>query len=152
MPECRCRTEAVDYRKKCRCRNNFFRHLRTYIFSTSYSKNNASSCRLWMCTGAGCIPFHYKQLEHAVGTGSPFTNINTSSMECRECPFPLPAVQYTRAGCAPSVASSVHVQCVYISVASKMDVQARCRHPFPPPAVWATDGSAGCITFHQPQY
>jgi hypothetical protein len=23
MPECRCRTEAADYRKKCRCRTNF---------------------------------------------------------------------------------------------------------------------------------
>ncbi len=32
MPECRCRTEAPDYRKKCRCRTNFspaFRHLHT---------------------------------------------------------------------------------------------------------------------------
>ncbi len=27
MPECRCLTEAVDYRKKCRCRIDFFRHL-----------------------------------------------------------------------------------------------------------------------------
>jgi hypothetical protein len=29
MPECRCRTEGADYRKKCRCRTNFspaFRH------------------------------------------------------------------------------------------------------------------------------
>jgi hypothetical protein len=23
-PECRCRTEAVEYRKKCRCHTNFF--------------------------------------------------------------------------------------------------------------------------------
>jgi hypothetical protein len=30
MPECRCRIEVADYRKKCRCRTNFFpafRHL-----------------------------------------------------------------------------------------------------------------------------
>ncbi len=34
MPECRCRTEAADYRKKCRCRNNFFPTFRhSVIFS-----------------------------------------------------------------------------------------------------------------------
>jgi hypothetical protein len=26
MPECQCRIEAADYRKKCRCRTNFFQH------------------------------------------------------------------------------------------------------------------------------
>ncbi len=35
MPECRCRTEAADYRKKCRCRTNFFpafRHSVIYLW------------------------------------------------------------------------------------------------------------------------
>ncbi len=35
MPECRCRTEAADYRRKCRCRTNFFpafRHSVIYLW------------------------------------------------------------------------------------------------------------------------
>ncbi len=54
MPECRCQTVAVNYRKKCRCRiNSFsgiptFRHLQI-IFTASYSKSNTSSSRLCTC-------------------------------------------------------------------------------------------------------
>ncbi len=60
MPECRCQTEVVGYRKKCRCRSIFCGiPVFTYDFSTSYSKNNTSSSRLWMCTVAGCIRFLY---------------------------------------------------------------------------------------------
>jgi hypothetical protein len=51
MPECRCRTEEADCRKKCRCRTNFRPAFRpfTYDFSIWYSKNNTISSCLWTC-------------------------------------------------------------------------------------------------------
>jgi hypothetical protein len=60
MPECRCRTEAADYWKKCRCRTNFspaFRH--------SHMTFQYHSARVTPSTAAygraGCITFHYLQ-------------------------------------------------------------------------------------------
>ncbi len=66
MPECRCLTEAADYRKKFWCQTNFspaFQHL--HVNSISYSKNNSitsclRTCRVyhlplpafWTCTGS----------------------------------------------------------------------------------------------------
>jgi hypothetical protein len=48
MPESRCRTEAADNRKKCRCRTNFSPAFK-YDFAVSYSKNNTISSCLWAC-------------------------------------------------------------------------------------------------------
>ncbi len=68
-PEYRCRTEAADYRKKCRCRTNLspvyqFRHL--HDFSMAYSKNNTISHvqgkALWTFTTCTLqYPFHHHQ-------------------------------------------------------------------------------------------
>jgi hypothetical protein len=60
MPECRCRTEAADYRKKCRCRTNFspaFRHLQM-IFQC-HTARIAPSVAVY--GRAGCITFYYLQ-------------------------------------------------------------------------------------------
>ncbi len=48
LPECRCRTEGDDYRKKSRCRIKFSPAF-SYDFSISYSKNNSISSSLWTC-------------------------------------------------------------------------------------------------------
>ncbi len=37
MPECRCRTEADDFRKKCRCRTNFFSAFRHLLITADVS-------------------------------------------------------------------------------------------------------------------
>ncbi len=76
MPECRCRTEAADYRKKCRCRTNFslaFRHLymifqyhiaritppqQLSMDAQGVSLSTTGSLESWTCTG---FPFHYHQ-------------------------------------------------------------------------------------------
>jgi hypothetical protein len=45
MPECRCRTEAADYRKKCRCRTNFFQAFRHLLITEDVS---------WFCSSLDC--------------------------------------------------------------------------------------------------
>ncbi len=57
MPECRCRTEAVDYRKKCRCRINFFpafQHSGIYIWFFQHHISPAAA----VYGRSGCATFH----------------------------------------------------------------------------------------------
>ncbi len=73
MPECRCQTEAADYRKKCRCWTNFspaFRHLHM-IFHYHIAIITPSAA---VYERAGCSTFHYLQL----GVGIPFTTTTNS--------------------------------------------------------------------------
>ncbi len=49
LPECQCRSEAADYRTKCRCGTNYGIPAFTYDFSISYSKNNTIRSCLWTC-------------------------------------------------------------------------------------------------------
>jgi hypothetical protein len=52
MPECRCRTEAANYRKKSEAALTFLWLSGIYIqydLSISYSKNNTISSCLWTC-------------------------------------------------------------------------------------------------------
>jgi len=91
--ECRCRTAAVVYRKrkKCRCRINFFlafRHLHIF-FSIILTEKHHQQPSVY--GRAGCIPFH-----------------------CH---------QYGRAWCILSTTSSVGVHGVSLSTASRMDMQ-----------------------------
>jgi hypothetical protein len=85
MPECRCRTEAADYQKKCRCWTNLspsFQHLH---FSISFSmKNTISSC-LWTC--------RVYQFRHALGI--PFITTNNSFFKCQNVGLcGIPSVRY----------------------------------------------------------
>ncbi len=67
MLDCRCRTEAADYRKKCRWRTNFspaFWHLHMNFQYHSKNKNNTNSSYLWTCR---VHPFHHHQ-QQAVWT------------------------------------------------------------------------------------
>jgi hypothetical protein len=80
MPECRCRTEAANFRKKCGCRTNFspaFRHLHM-IFQYHIARITPSVA---VYGGAGCITFHYLQFESALGI--PFTTTNNRFVKCR---------------------------------------------------------------------
>ncbi len=64
MPECRCRTEAADYRKKYRCRTNFspaFRYLHM-IFQYRLARITPSAA---VYGRAGCIPFDQQQYGRA---------------------------------------------------------------------------------------
>jgi hypothetical protein len=78
--EPRCRTEAADSRKKCRCLTNFypaFRHLQM-IFQYQIARITPSAA---VYGRAGCITFHYLQFGRALGI--PFTTTNNSFFKCR---------------------------------------------------------------------
>ncbi len=80
MPECGCRTEAADYRKKCQCWTNFspaFQHLHM-IFQNHIARITQSAAAYGR---AGCITFHYLQFGPALGF--PFTTTNNSFFKCR---------------------------------------------------------------------
>jgi hypothetical protein len=40
MPKCRCRTDAVDWREKCRCQTNFFPSLRRLLIKHQIARGN----------------------------------------------------------------------------------------------------------------
>ncbi len=84
MPECRCRIEAADYQKKCRCWNNFtpaFRHLHL-IFQYHITRITPSAP---VYGRAGCIHFHSQQCGRAGCT--PFL-----MPECRTVRHPVGSV------------------------------------------------------------
>ncbi len=87
MPECRCRTEDVDYQKKCRCRTNFFPTFRHLV--TSFSKNIAISIQQQgipvhrlQCGPVGCVcnPIHLKCFLNARMPDSPASGQYSTGM------------------------------------------------------------------------
>ncbi len=82
MPECRCRTEVANYRKKCRCRTNFslaFRHL--HMICQYHKARITPSAAVY--GRAGCITFHYLQFERALSI--PFITTHNSFFKMPEC-------------------------------------------------------------------
>ncbi len=115
MPECRCWTEAVEYRQKWLCQTDFFPAFRHFLSVMWKSRVYPFPLpAIWKCRmypfychqygGAGCIPFHCQQ--------------------------------YGRAECIPFKTQlySMDVQGVSLSTATSMDVQGVS---FPPRAIWA---------------
>ncbi len=100
MPEYRCRTEAANYRRKCRCRTNFspaFRYLHL-IFQYLIARVTPSAA---VYGRARCFTFElftsWSLDVHCIGI--PFTNPNTSSMDvqgpffkCRTVRHPVSTV------------------------------------------------------------
>ncbi len=118
MPECRYRTKAADYRKKCRCRTSFspaFWHLHM-IFQYHITRITQSAA---VYGRAGCVPF---------------TTNNTSSMDVtrRVYSFPQPAVWTFRAYTFPPPA----VWTCRVYPFPQPAVWACRVYPFPPSAVW----------------
>ncbi len=146
--ECRCRTAAVVYRKrkKCRCRINFFlafRHLHIF-FSIILTEKHHQQPSVY--GRAGCIPFHchqygsawcihfhchqYSMDVHGVSFPPPavwaymvYPFLLQAEWICRVCPCPPPT----------STTSSVDVQGVFISPPA---VHAGCTaYSFSPPTM-----------------
>ncbi len=129
MPECWCRTEAVDKRKKSRCRINFFpafRHSGICIWFLHHLIARVTPAAA-VYRRPGCIPFYHQQYGRA----------GCIPFHCqkygREGCIRFDSQQYGRLGCVLSTASSVDEKSVSISTASSTDVYGVS---FPLPAVW----------------
>ncbi len=132
MPECRCQTEAVDYRKKWRCRTNLFaafRHL--YLIFQHHIARITPSAAVY--GRAGCITLNYLEFWRAVGIL--FTTINTSSMDVQGV-FLSTASSMNVQGVSLSTASSINARGVSLSTARASSMNVQGVYPFPPPAVW----------------
>ena len=79
MTECRCRMEAADYRKKCRCRTNFSPAF-TYDFQYHITRIKPSAA---VYGRAECISFHYLQFGRALGIPFHHHQQLFSMRECR---------------------------------------------------------------------
>jgi hypothetical protein len=96
MPECRCRTEGVDYRKKYRCRTNFSPAF-TCDFSISHSKNNTISICLWTCR-----VYHFPLPAAWTCSRFPFHNHQNKQYESAWCtPFLMPECRTVRHPVSP---------------------------------------------------
>jgi hypothetical protein len=158
MPECRCRTEADDYRKKCRCRTNFypaFRHLHMIIqyniarITTSEAVYGRAGCIHFQSEHygrAGSLTFHRQQYERAGRILIPQPAVWTIGHAGR---VPLHH-QYGLARCVAfhSQQNGRAGSGVTISTARSMDVQcAGCMCFHCQPFDHQQYGSAGCTPF-----
>ncbi len=157
MPERRCQTKAVDYRKKCQCRINFFLAFQIsgiYIWFSQHHIVRITPAAA-VCGHAECITFHYLQFGNAVGI--PVTSTNTSSMVVKGVSLSTASNMDVK-GVSIFKASSMDVQGVFLSTTNSMDIQgvslsttssmtsSMC------PFRRQQNGHPGCISFRNQQY
>jgi hypothetical protein len=152
MTECRFWTEAIDYRKKCRCGTNLFRHL-NMILPHHIARINPISSLLWRCRvyhfplpvvwTCSQYPFHHHKHQMELQGVSITTGCQQHG---RAGCIPFHCQQYGRAGCIPFRRQQhgrpqPEVWTCRVCPFPPLAVWTRRVYSFPPPAVWTCTGA-----------